>query len=95
MKQDFSIRFDFPLDQSSVIIKLEARVTVHHSVTYYRIHGFNYTHHEVENDISLLPEQEIMMVEQDGAKRWVHKDSERETHLSMAIGKAIEQELGL
>jgi hypothetical protein len=95
MKQDFTIRFDFPLEQSSVIIKLEAKVSIHHSITYYRVHAFNYTHHEVENDISLLPEQEIMMVEKDGAKRWVHKDSERETQLSMAIGKAIEEELQL
>jgi hypothetical protein len=95
MKESFTIRFNFPLDHSSIIVKLEAIVTIHHSETYYQVHGFNYTHHEIENEVSLLPEQELILLERDGMKRWVHKDSERETQLSTAIGKAIEEELGL
>ena len=91
----FTIKFNFPLDDSSIIIKLEAKVTVHHSKTYYRINGFSYSHQQGENEVSLLPEQEIIMEEVNGVKRWVHKDSERETQLSNAIGKAIEEELGL
>ena len=93
MERPFKIQFDFPLDRSSIVIKLEAVATLHHSVPYYKVNGFNYTNHVIENDISVLPEQEIILQEKDGRKRWVHKDSERETQLSNAIGRAIESEL--
>jgi hypothetical protein len=93
METPFKIQFDFPLEHSSIVIKLEAVATLHHSVPYYKINGFNYTNHLIDNEMSVLPEQEILRKEKDGQQRWVHKDSERETQLSNAIGTAIEKEL--
>ena len=39
---------------------------------------------------SLLPDQEIKRIKRNGSYVWVHKDSDRESDLSIAIGTGIE-----
>jgi hypothetical protein len=90
----FEIEFDFPVASSDLKISLNATVELHHSEPYYLVHNFylpdskkNKEHH------SVLPDQEIKRIKRNGSYVWVHKDSEKESHLSIAIGEAIESTL--
>ena len=87
----FEIKFDFPVASSNLKISLNATVNLHHSEPYFAVHDFylsdstkNKGHH------SVLPEQEIKRINRNGSYVWVHKDSEKESELSLAIGKGIE-----
>ena len=95
MDQPFEINFDFPLASSDFIISLRATAELHHSDPYYVVTDFHAgnekpgTHHP-----SSLPPQEIKRIKRKNGHAWVHRDSEKETLLSMAIGKAIDEKLG-
>jgi len=90
MHMPFEIKFDFPLDHSSYIIALKARV--HRCDTYYMIDSFLFeTTNHPEPLISILPGIEIKYLKTAKRRTWVHKDSERESFLSRAIGTAIEK----
>src|SRR5574339_836332 len=84
----FEINFDFPVASSDLKISLNATVELHHSEPFYLVRNFHLingernTHHH-----SVLPEQEIKRIERNGSIVWVHKDSENESDLSIAIGK--------
>jgi hypothetical protein len=94
MNQPFEIKFDFALAHSDLIISMRAIVQCHHSETYYVIDHFHMASSPPQRpEISTIPAQEIKQVERDGHKIWVHRDSERESLLSIAIGKAIEAKL--
>jgi hypothetical protein len=91
MNQPFEIKFDFPLAHSDLIVSLRATAEVHHSVVYYIIKDFHFAGNlPRKNDISIIPEQEVMPVDRDGQRVWVHRESKRESYLSIAIGKSID-----
>lgn len=95
MKQQFEINFDFPVAHSDVKISLRANVELHHSDPYYVVHDFRYDgNNGRQNQLSILPSQEIKYLKKGKGGAWVHCDSDRESLLSLAIGKAIEGTLG-
>jgi len=78
----YSIAFNFKLEDSDRFVTLTAQIEKHHSKTYYTVKDFR--SHPSQNR-SILPD--IMIKKVKG--RWVHCDSEKESNLSIAIGKAI------
>ena len=92
MEQPFEIKFDFPLAHSDLIISLKATAELHHSDPYYVIDNFHFASVKPKRqDPSVLPSQELKQISRAGSTVWVHCDSERESLLSIAIGKAIEK----
>ena len=92
MSKPFEIIFDFPLADPDLIISLKASAEMHHSDPYYVIDNFHLINSKSNNrDASILPPQEIKKIQEGSSELWVHKDSGRETVLSMALGKAIEE----
>ena len=87
----FEIKFDFPVASSDLKISLNATAELHHSEPYYKVRNFCLTNSEKNNDhYSVLPDQEIKRIKRNGSYVWVHKDSDRESDLSIAIGTGIE-----
>src|SRR5688572_21969893 len=94
MEKPFTIQFDFPVAHSTFTVTLNATAELHHSDPYYVVHSFQYSDGNHPNaSVSVLPSQEIKRIRKDGKLTWVHKDSERESLLSLALGKAIEQSI--
>lgn len=94
MNQPFEIRFDFPLAHSDLIFSLTAIAEIHHSEPFYSVDHFHFAGAPpAGNDISVLPAQQIKQVRRGNTSVWVHKDSERESMLSLAMGKAIDEAL--
>jgi len=92
MTKSFEIKFNFPLEHSMHTIPLKATAELHHSEPYYVIDGFRFDGHKSgKPSISLLPSVQIKYKKIAGKGVWVHKDSERESALRQAIGKAIEE----
>jgi hypothetical protein len=92
MEQPFEIRFDFPLASSDLIISLSATAELHHSDPWYRVDNFRFADNRHHENISpVLPPIEIKQIQQGSLTSWVHRDSEKETLLSMAAGNAIER----
>jgi len=90
----FEIKFDFPVASSDLKISLNATAELHHSEPYYKVRNFYLTNGEKNNEHhSVLPDQEIKQIKRNGSYVWVHKDSERESDLSIAIGAGIENML--
>ena len=87
----FEIKFDFPVASSNLKISLNATVEPHHSEPYYLVRNFHLTDNEKDKGYhSMLPDQEIKRIGRNGSYTWGHKDSERESELSIAIGLGIE-----
>jgi len=87
----FTIAFNFPLEDSSYILALEATVEQTANDAVYRVYDFRIAGKKA--GMPLLPPQEIRPVPSsaDATKRiWVHKDSEKESAISGVLGKAIE-----
>ncbi|HEY4151630.1 MAG TPA: hypothetical protein VGM41_21975 [Chitinophagaceae bacterium] len=80
----YKIAFDFTLDNSTIVIPLTAKVELHHSTSYYVISNFQTLR---KQERTLFPDLKI----RKKFGTWVHIDSEKETHLSETIGKAIEK----
>src|SRR6476660_3116579 len=94
MKQSFEIKFDFPLAHSNLVFQLTAVAESHHSELYYVVDHFHFNGvQHPQEEISILPPQEIKKILIEGKNVWVHKDSERESRLSISMGKAIENAL--
>jgi hypothetical protein len=89
----FEIKFDFPVASSDLKISLMATVELNHSEPYYLVHNFYLTDGKKNKDHSVLPDQQIRRVKRNGSYVWVHKDSVKESHLSIAIGAGIESKL--
>ena len=91
MNKPFEIIFDFALAQSELVIPLKATAQLHHSDPYYVVENFHIVGAPLRQDeISIIPTQEIKRIYRNGTPVWVHRDSERESVLSLAIGKAID-----
>lgn len=92
MEKQFEISFNFPLEHSQHTIPLQATVQLHHSDPYYVVDEFRFEGTSMSaKRLSLLPTVEIKLLKKENRSVWVHKDSERESALSRAIGKAIEE----
>ena len=92
MEKPFRINFDFSLAHSAYILPLSARATLHHSEPYYVVEDFQVAGDKhIPGTTSVLPPQEIKKIVSANQTLWVHRDSERETELSMAIGRSIEK----
>ena len=90
----FEIKFDFPVASSNLKISLNATAELHHSEPYYLVHNFYLADSKKNKDHhSVLPDQQIRRVKRNGSYVWVHKDSEKESELSLAIGAGIESNL--
>lgn len=90
----FEIKFDFPLAHSDLIISLKATAELHHSQPYYVVDHFQpASSTNGQGEPSILPPQEIKQIERNSVKVWVHKDSEKESVLSLAIGNGIDDVL--
>ena len=94
MKQRFEINFDFSIAHSTFVIPLRATAELHHSTPYYIVDNFQVAGNGLhKNSTSILPPQEIKLIQYETGAVWVHKESERESMLSIAIGSAIEKAL--
>lgn len=82
-EQPYKIAFDFALDNSKIVIPLTATVELHHSDPYYVISDFK---SQKQREGTVFPD--IKIKRKTGG--WVHLEGEKETHLSEAIGKAID-----
>jgi hypothetical protein len=91
MEEPFKIKFDFPIANSDVMVSLSATAQLHHSIPYYIVEGFSFPNSKQGESVSVLPPQEVRLLKKGKLRIWVHKDSERESLLSQAIGKAIEE----
>ena len=91
----FEIKFDFPVASSNLKISLSATAELHHSEPYFVVHTFYLTNNKSDtgHHHSILPEQEIKRIKREGAYVWVHRDSEKESELSFAIGAGLESTL--
>jgi hypothetical protein len=90
----FEINFDFPVASSKLKISLNATAEIHHSDPYFVVHDFYLANNMKDNGFhSVLPVQEVKRIFRDNSYLWVHKDSEKESELSIAIGTGIEQVL--
>ena len=88
----FEINFDFPVASTNLKISLRATAEPHHSELYYLVHNFYLTDSlNAPEHPSVLPEQEIKRIKRGSNYVWVHKDSEKESELSLAIGAGIEK----
>lgn len=92
MTKPFEIIFDFPVALSNLKISLRATAELHHSEPYFVVHDF-YQAGSLKgpNYHSVLPDQEIKRVKFNSSHSWVHRDSERESLLSLAMGAALEK----
>jgi hypothetical protein len=92
MSKPFEIKFDFPVADSRLRISINATAELHYSDRYYLVTDFHVEKekHPVRQH-SIFPDQEIKYIKRDGSGVWVHEDSERESLLSLAIGKGIEK----
>ena len=79
----YSIAFDYSLEGGKINVRLTAEVELHHSKPYYIVRNFRTVYHP---NGSILPEVQLKRFK----GRWVHRDSEKATDLSQAIGDAIE-----
>lgn len=90
----FEVKFDFPVASSNSRISLNATAKLHHSEPYFVVHNFYLANNKnAQNRHSILPDQEIKRIRRDGSFVWVHKDSEKESELSLAIGTGLESVL--
>ena len=83
VKENYVISFDCKLENSSLVIHLAADVELHHSKTYYLVKNFRTAR---DSSRAVLPNIEIKKL--NGI--WVHRDSEKESNLSMDVGAQID-----
>jgi len=90
----FEINFDFPVASSNLKISLNATAELHHSEPYFVVHDFYLADNKKDNEHhSFLPTQEIKRIRNNDSYLWVHKDSEKPSELSIAIGNGIDNVL--
>jgi hypothetical protein len=84
IRQKFVIAVDYRLENSSINLSLEADVEQHHSETWYMVKGFRIANRPGG---AVLPDMKIRRLN----GKWVHRDSEKETNLSVIAGAAIDR----
>ena len=91
MNKSFTIEFEYPLENTTLQVRLQAIAQPLDSSSYL-VHSFRSAIRHTNGAAHLLPEQRIKCIRQDGHNSWVHMEQEKETGLSMAIGIAIEKQ---
>lgn len=91
-QSSFSVEFNYTLSEN-VILRLTAHVQLHHSIPHYRISDFHFKSYPSGHP--LLPDIDIVAIKKKDGISWVHSDSLKETLLSVAVGKAIEERNGI
>lgn len=86
--QSFNVDFDYELSDH-INLKLTAKVEIHHSNPYYLVTDLYLKNHR--GDSPLLADVKIKAVNENNITGWRHTDSNKESVLSNAIGKAIEE----
>ena len=86
--KSFNIDFNYELSKN-ILLQLSAKVELHHSLPYYSVTDFYLKDHP--DGHLLLADIKIIAVKEKDGISWVHTDSRKESLLSNAIGKAIEQ----
>jgi hypothetical protein len=81
------IKFDFHLAPSNLTVPLRATAILHHSDPYYVVKNFQHVD-QPDHEVPILPSIEIKKTKTGS---WVHCDSEKETTLSVAVGRAIDE----
>ncbi|MBL7762626.1 MAG: hypothetical protein JNL23_04290 [Chitinophagaceae bacterium] len=90
MAKSFTIHFNYPLDHTSIVFKIEAIATLYNSEPYYVVNNFRVIGRP-DTKYDVLPEVKIRkQQEEDGTLIWVHCDSGRPTELSILLGKEID-----
>jgi hypothetical protein len=84
----FNIEFDYTLSDE-ITLKLTAIVELQHSMPHYYVTDFHLKNHPLHAEF--LPDIDIMAIKINDGIKWIHTDSCKETVLSAAIGKAIEE----
>lgn len=84
LTSSYTIAFIYTLDNGRFNIPLIGEVEKHHSEPHYFIKNIRMKHNA---RASILPD--IQLKKSKG--QWVHRDSGKETDLSIAAGKAIEE----
>ena len=87
-RTSFNIDFNYALSEN-INLEVTASVQLQHSEPHYRISSFCLKHRPHSRE--LLPEIDIMALQNGEFLSWIHTDSRKETLLSMAVGKAIEE----
>lgn len=90
MKTDisFDVDFDYALSEN-ITLHLSANVQLQHSIPHYTVSNFHFQ--ESREGKPLLNDIDITAIKKENGISWVHTDSRKETLLSAAIGKAIEE----
>jgi hypothetical protein len=83
--KSFIINFQFPYPSKDGYIDMSADVEKHHSETYYIVNKFRLDPHKSGD--AILPPISIKKV----SGIWVHKDTNKETELSLLVGMAIDK----
>jgi hypothetical protein len=81
--EKFSIDFPFQVEKGALIINIRADVEPDPSENLYSVKNFRLCNSPKKN---VLPDVQLKKLEE----HWVHSDSEKETYLSMQVGKAID-----
>jgi hypothetical protein len=84
IRKSFVIAFDYQLESSSVRLPLIADVEQHHSETWYLVKGLKMAGRPGG---AVLPDMKIRRLN----GKWVHRDSDKETNLSVIAGEAIDK----
>jgi hypothetical protein len=82
--EKYAISFQTRLEHTDKLISLTANVEVHHSETSYHIRDFKTFSNPSR---AVLPDIQIKKVR----GKWVHCDSEKESKLSIEVGKVIDE----
>ncbi len=88
----FDIDFDYALSDN-ITLHLTATVELKHSVPHYLISNFHFKTNP--NGSPLLDDMNLMAMQTSNGINWIHADSRKQTLLSEAVGKAIEEKTGV
>jgi len=86
-QQSYTIAFTYLLENGKIKVDLIADVEEHHSDIWYHVKNFRTVNSGVRH---VLPD--VQLKKHKGL--WVHKDSEKETDLSRAIGAVLDASEG-
>lgn len=89
MNNSFKLEFEIELDGMTKCIPIQADAEFFPSEEYFLIKGFRVSGHNNSSDI--IPAVTIKRLAVEEGNTWVHIDSDKESHLSKAIGSAIEK----
>lgn len=84
--EKFSIEFPFQVENGALLIAIRADVEPDHSDVSWLVSNFRLCSTPNKN---VLPDVHLKRLN----GRWVHVDSEKETYLSVQVGKAIDAHL--